>query len=188
MKEEKKQMRRQGLAARRALTMEQRQEQSDAIAIKLLQTEAFQKAQTIFAYVSVEEEVHTDVILAASLAQGKTLAVPYITESAKGLMVAARLSELEDLTPGAFDILTVAKEKLEIIPAEAFDLIIVPGVAFDLEKHRIGMGGGYYDRFLADATKAAKVALAYDCQIFPALPVEPFDRQVDYIITEKKIF
>ena len=70
---------------------------------------------------------------------------------------------------------------------DAIDLVIVPGTAFDTAGHRIGMGGGFYDRFL-QYTSVSKVALAYECQIFGSLPVEEHDQQVDYIFTENKIY
>ena len=67
------------------------------------------------------------------------------------------------------------------------DLIIVPGVAFDRKLHRLGRGGGYYDRFLRQYKKAAHVAVAYDFQIVKEVPSSWFDRRVTCIVTEKEV-
>lgn len=66
-----------------------------------------------------------------------------------------------------------------------FDLILVPGLAFDRRGGRVGYGAGFYDRFLA-TTAATKVALAYSLQLFDAVPVEPHDHAVDRILTESE--
>ena len=69
----------------------------------------------------------------------------------------------------------------------ARDFMLMPGVAFDVKRNRIGYGGGYYDKYLAYSEKIYKAALAYECQIFEALPCEEHDLKPDIIITEKRI-
>ncbi|MGM9540410.1 5-formyltetrahydrofolate cyclo-ligase, partial [Anaerovibrio sp.] len=64
----------------------------------------------------------------------------------------------------------------------------VPGSAFDRAGHRIGMGGGYYDRFLGQAAGAIKVAVAYECQVFDAFAVDVYDQSMDYIFTENTVY
>lgn len=71
-----------------------------------------------------------------------------------------------------------------VAPPETLDLIFVPGVAFGSSGERIGMGAGYYDRLLPRATKALRVALAFDFQVFPSLKQNPWDQSVHRIITE----
>lgn len=184
---DKKAMRKVGLAARRALTTAERQEKSQSIQEKLLNSPVLMQAKNIFCYVSSEDEVHTEKLLQGILDAGKILLVPYITDAKAGLMEAARLKQVGDLVPGVYDIPTVPEEDKSFWAPEDIDVVIVPGSAFDAAGRRIGMGGGFYDRFLGKSP-AVKVALAYDCQIFSQLPAEEYDKKVDIIFTESKIY
>ena len=74
-------------------------------------------------------------------------------------------------------------EALMAVAAERPDLILVPALAFDRAGYRLGRGGGYYDRLLSGAT-GMKTGVGYDCQIFDAIPCEPHDIGVDYVVTE----
>lgn len=175
------------MAARRSLSAQQRAAKSTRIANALCSSRLFQQARAVFCYVGSEDEVHTREIMQMAIEQEKLLAVPYITDAANGMMEAAVLQKIEDLVPGVYDIPTVSEAGRRFLAGSNIDLVIVPGTAFDTAGHRIGMGGGFYDRFLHD-TAASKVALAYECQIFDRLPVEKYDQQVDYIFTESKIY
>ena len=184
---DKKAMRKAGLAARRALTATERQEKSQSIQERMLNSPVLRQAKNIFCYVSSEDEVHTEKLLNGILAAGKKLLVPYITDAKAGLMEAAQLKQIGDLVPGVYDIPTVPEEDKSFCAPEDIDVVIVPGSAFDAAGRRIGMGGGFYDRFL-EKSPAVKVALAYDCQIFSQLPAEEYDKKVDMIFTESKIY
>jgi 5-formyltetrahydrofolate cyclo-ligase len=72
------------------------------------------------------------------------------------------------------------------VPPDAFDLVIVPGLAFDHHGNRIGFGGGFYDRFLA-GLRAAKVGIAYGFQQGETLPTESHDVKLDWLVTESRI-
>ncbi len=187
MNMDKKAMRKAGLSARRALTAAERQAKSQAIQEKLLSNQVLSKAKSIFCYVSSEDEVHTEKLLSGILSEGKVLLVPYITDAKAGLMEAAQLRQVKELVSGVYDIPTVPEvDKCFWSPAD-IDVVIVPGSAFDADGRRIGMGGGFYDRFL-EKSSAVKVALAYDCQMFPQIPAEEYDKKVDIIFTESKIY
>lgn len=179
----KKELRKMALRSRRSMNHEQRVLESVIITNKLLLSEEFHKARTIFCYVAVEEEVHTADILQKVLATGKRLCVPYITDSKGGIMIAARLRSMSDLTEGTFGILTAPAYDgaIEEISPEDIDLVIVPGVAFSAEGQRIGMGGGYYDRFLGSVS-GKSIGLAYECQLYDSLPVEQHDKRVDKVV------
>ena len=82
--------------------------------------------------------------------------------------------------------MTVKKNLREFIDAKKIDCVIVPGAAFDVHGKRLGLGGGYYDRFLKLAENAKKISLAFDFQILENIPTEPHDLPVDFIITEKR--
>lgn len=181
---EKRFLRKEALKNRRSMSHEERVLESRSIAEKVISSKEFQQAETVFAYVSVEDEVHTEFLLAEILRAGKKLFVPYIRDSKNGDMTAVRLRSFNDLVEGAFGILTAPPYEgtLQEISADEIDLVIAPGVAFDGEGHRIGMGGGYYDRFLGNASKAVKFGLAYKCQFFESIPVENHDKKVDKVI------
>lgn len=180
----KKELRKEALRSRRSMTHERRVVESQAIADMLFQSDEFKQAKTVFCYVSVEEEVHTVSILQAVLNAGKNLCVPYITDSNGGIMIAAQLRSMDDLIDGAFGILTAPAYDgvIEEIRPEDIDLAIVPGVAFSAEGQRIGMGGGYYDRFLGSVSGNC-IGIAYECQLYNSLPVEPHDKKVDKVLT-----
>lgn len=180
----KKEIRRHALASRRGLTHEERVAKSRQIISKLTNCAEYTNADTVFCYVSVEDEVHTDELLQKIIKAGKRLCVPRITDIEGGIMVAAELKQTEDLTEGAFGIFT-APDGAEEIQPENIDLVIVPGAAFDEQGHRIGMGGGYYDRFLGKVA-GKSVGIAYECQLYENLPVEAHDKKVDNLITERK--
>jgi 5-formyltetrahydrofolate cyclo-ligase len=89
------------------------------------------------------------------------------------------VSRNKQLVPGPFGIL----EPPDGEPTDDLDVIICPGLAFTRDGHRLGQGGGYYDRALARFPKARKVAVAFPCQIVPVLPHEPHDAMMDAVIT-----
>ena len=74
------------------------------------------------------------------------------------------------------------------ISTESYDVIIIPCLGFDKDRYRLGLGGGFYDRFLAKQPQAQKVGLAYDSALIKKLPRQPHDMRLDMIITEKNIY
>jgi 5-formyltetrahydrofolate cyclo-ligase len=89
--------------------------------------------------------------------------------------------------PGVFGILEPRKESARIFNPEEIDLVIVPGVAFDEHRNRIGFGAGFYDRFLESVRPScAKIGIAFEFQIYDEVPVEEHDIPLDLVITEKR--
>ena len=173
------------LKARRSLPAEYRQRASEAIMARLLECEAYRRAEAVMAYASMADEVQLQGLLEHSLKAGKLLALPYVI--AQGLMGAARVKSLAALTEGAYGILTVAEEGREMLPPGSLDLIVVPGVAFGLDGSRLGMGAGFYDRFLSESEpQARRIALCFDCQLAEEIPMEKHDQRVEAIITETR--
>jgi len=185
---EKRRLRQAAIAARRALP--DRERRSRAICERLLATGAYRDARTILFYVDLDHEVQTRECLSAALAAGKRVLVPYCVGDDLGLF---HLHHLDELEPRTFGILE-PREPLRAladraIALEAVDLVVVPGVAFDPSGARLGWGHGYYDRLLREAPRSAcLVGLAYECQIFPALPVEPHDVRMDLVISEAAVY
>ena len=169
---------------RRALSIEYRQQASRKMQAELTRLPCYQAAEYIMLYMAMQDEVQLDELIAMVLKDGKKAVIPLVTGA--GLMEAVELSDMADLVPDKYGIKTVSEEKRRLIAPGKIDLIIVPGVAFDKAGHRLGMGGGFYDRFMLRASRAVRAALAYDCQLLVAVPAEVHDLTVDYIITEKQ--
>ena len=169
---------------RRALSREYRQQASRKMQAELTRLPCYQAAEYIMLYMAMQDEVQLDELIAMVLKNGKKAVIPLVTGA--GLMEAVELSDMADLVPDKYGIKTVSEEKRRLIAPDKIDLIIVPGVAFDKAGHRLGMGGGFYDRFMLRASRAVRAALAYDCQLLVSVPAEVHDLTVDYIITEKQ--
>lgn len=169
---------------RRALSIEYRQQASRKMQAELTRLPCYQAAEYIMLYMAMQDEVQLDELIAMVLKDGKKAVIPLVTGA--GLMEAVELSDMADLVPDKYGIKTVSEEKRRLIAPDKIDLIIVPGVAFDKAGHRLGMGGGFYDRFMLRAARAVRAALAYDCQLLVSVPAEVHDLTVDYIITEKQ--
>lgn len=167
-----------------ALSIEYRQQASRKMQAELTRLPCYQAAEYIMLYMAMQDEVQLDELIAMVLKDGKKAVIPLVTGA--GLMEAVELSDMADLVPDKYGIKTVSEEKRRLIAPDKIDLIIVPGVAFDKAGHRLGMGGGFYDRFMLRASRAVRAALAYDCQLLAAVPAEVHDLTVDYIITEKQ--
>ena len=179
-KTQKKILRREFLAKRAAISPDERDRISHELIKKFLATEIYRASKIIMAYASMPDEIQLYELFATILADKKVLAIPLIV--GKGEMRAVEVPSLDSLEVGAFNILTVKKELINFINSAQIDCVIVPGVAFDKSGGRLGMGGGYYDRFLPLAVNAKKIALAYKFQVIDSLPIEDFDAKIDFII------
>lgn len=156
-----------------------KEEKSEKIINTLLSSEFYKKATDVFVYVSTDDEVDTLTLIEKMLKDKKTLYAPKCTE--KGFMEARKFERLSDLSLDKFGILAPSGEVSNHI-----DLIIVPGVAFNENLHRIGYGGGYYDRFLND-TDNVTCGLFFEEQR-AEFSAESHDMPLDYIITDTKIY
>jgi len=140
------------------------------------------KASIINTYVSIKDEVDTRFIIYHALVENKRVFCPVIF--GKDLKF-GEIKTINDLEKGPFGILQ-PKEIYEI-DYNLFDIIVVPGIAFDVKGYRIGYGKGYYDRFLSNIKRGIKIGLTFDDLIINELPKDPYDQKVDIIISEKKI-
>jgi 5-formyltetrahydrofolate cyclo-ligase len=151
----------------------------------------YQAAQTVMLYLDVRAEIRTRHDLPAALASGKKIVVPWCNE--QGLLELFHLESLEELAIGMYKILE-PKPELRLLPAKQvnvkeLDLVMVPGVAFDRRGGRMGHGKGYYDKLLEHARpETPLVALAFECQLFPEIPVQPHDVFMDKIVTEANVY
>ncbi|HEY5575510.1 MAG TPA: 5-formyltetrahydrofolate cyclo-ligase [Clostridiaceae bacterium] len=154
----------------------------DIIYNKFTGSEYYRDASVIFIFVSFRSEVDTHRIIRKALEDGKVVGVPRVLSKKEGIKV-FRIDSMSDLETGYFGVLE-PKEGCPEIPAEDIELIVMPGAAFDREGGRIGYGGGFYDRYLAEAGRAVgKIALAYRFQVMDKVPMDENDMRVDSIIT-----
>ena len=184
--ESKKILRRKFLAERASVPISERDRISRELIEKFLATETYREAKILMAYASLPDELQLNELFAACFADKKILAIPLII--GKGEMRAVKVPDFESLEIGAFNIVTVKKARRTFIEPAQIDCVIVPGAAFDKSGGRLGLGGGYYDRFLPQAVNAKKIALAYDFQVVETLPLESHDAKVDIVLTENKVF
>ena len=184
--QKKEEIRKRIESQRRQLSQTDIATKSRIICDKLVRFDAFQSAETIHSYVAWRNEVNTHELIKSTLKEGRRVVVP-VVDLPNHALLHSEIEQFEELQPGTFGILEPPKSFLRSVPISDLDLIIVPGVAFDLRGDRIGYGGGYYDRFLRQ-TSAKKVALAYHFQIVDQIPTNARDQSVDIVVTEKGVF
>lgn len=185
---DKKSIREKAHAARHAES--DKDKKSQQICERLWTLPEFVKAQVVLFYIDVRSEVRTRSYIPKAMELGKKVIVPYCVKDELSLFP---LETMEELEIGAFKILEPKKELREKAEKQydvkAVDLIIVPGVAFDKKGGRMGHGWGYYDKLLRKArSETPLVALAFECQLFEEIPMDPHDIFMDKIITEKAVY
>ena len=173
------------LAQRRALSHEQWLTRSFPAQQNLLGLEEYRQAYCVAIYAPVHNEVDTSFALETAFNDDKKVLYPVVRGQE---MVFRQLVAGDDLVRGRFGIPVPGIVSVDHSAEEA-DIIVVPGVAFDLNGHRIGYGKGYYDRFLHNPEiKACFVGLCYDFQlIVDLIPIDHHDIRMDIIITESRI-
>lgn len=154
-----------------------------SIFTKLLNSYLYKKADSIFIYVSVKDEVDTLEIIKKSLELGKKIYVPYISNRENFEMRPVRIYDIDNLELGEFNIPTSYSMEFEDNP----DISIIPGLGFDKDKNRLGYGGGYYDKFL-NKSNTISIGIFQSAYKVDQLPTDEYDHKLDYIITEKEIF
>ncbi len=174
---------------RRSQLSEQERTKKSALIVKRVELDPdWQRAKVVCVYVWFKSEVQTDALIESAWLAGKTVCVPLCGATDKDKITLYKIRSFDDLAPGAFGIqepkVGQAGVHLECIALADVDAFIVPGIAFDKQGNRLGWGGGFYDWALSRAVNAKKIALAFSCQIFETIPVEPQDIKMDKIICE----
>jgi len=184
----KKEIRRQIISQRLALSADELRLKSEQITGLTLNLPAWQQARTVMIYLPFRQEVDTTGLISRTFAEGKQVVIPVCMENPRRLLASRLLDIEEDLAPGAWGILEPKPEALRpVCPAE-IDLVLVPGVAFDRCGNRLGYGAGYYDRFLRSLSPKAKaVAIAYQLQVLGHIETEEHDHPVDLLVTEEGV-
>lgn len=176
---DKKALRREIGEKKRAMSAEEIEQASVRLANKFFETELYQNAQAIYAYLSYNQEVRTEGIIRRALLDGKRVAVPKVYgEEMRFLWI----EDLDHIAPGAYNI----PEPIADAPVaeDPTALVLMPGLAFDPQGHRLGYGGGFYDRYLSEQPNHPLVALCYGFQMLDHLDTESHDIPVDLVISD----
>ena len=183
----KEEIRRDILKKRHSLSKDYIKNKSQQIFLKLAESVEYRNSRNIMFYVATRSEVQTEEMIKTSIEMGKNIFVPIILPECINLAPSKIFDFDTELEKGKKGILEPKKEYYRLFPSENIDLIIVPGVAFDLSGNRIGRGFGYYDNFLRKVRSSAKiVALAFEMQIVKKIPNDKNDIPVHKIITETR--
>lgn len=183
----KKDLRKKIIAKRNSLSHKEITKISNSILNHLYSLSIYKDAAAIMSYVSINKEICTHCFIRKSIEDGKKVFIPVTQPTTKELALSHLIDFDSDLQKGHWGLLEPKKKTFRSQSSELLDLILVPGLAFLQNGHRLGYGGGYYDGFLASLTKPIPtIALAFEFQMADTLPIQAHDIPVDYILTEKR--
>lgn len=158
---------------------------SKIISLRVIATKEYQSSKSIGAYYPIGSEVKTFDIIKHSIDNKKEVGLPRVIDSTK--------IEFFKIIEDSFEKIKFTKGKYGIFEnsisstcIDQMDLLIIPGIAFDLQGNRIGYGKGYYDRLLSSRKAKYIIGLAYEAQVINEIPNKDHDIPVNIIITEKR--
>ena len=167
-------------AYRQKLTDEDVKIQSRLIIDRLEKSDIYKTSENVFLYISYNREVDTYMLLSQCFMDGKKVYAPKVLS--KTDMEFYCIQNEHDLVSGYMGIMEPSDSCEKANTRDG--LFIMPGLAFDYDFHRIGYGGGFYDRYLSEDNTFIKAALAFDFQLLESIPYEEHDLKPDYIITQ----
>ena len=174
---DKKELRRTIRERKRAMTEEEIVSRSEKLGVLFSQSEAYKAAKTIYGYLPYNQEVRTVPMLEQALKDGKRVAVPKVYGDEMKFLY------LDDLTKVSKGYAGIPEPIADgPVADDTTALVLMPGLAFDPQGHRIGYGGGFYDKFLAAEPNHPTLALCYEFQMLPELHTEEHDIPVDTVL------
>lgn len=183
--EQKKQQRRAVLAARDAMSAELRREKSQRICENILNSPLYENAECIMLFRAFKSEASLEYFEARAKADGKRLVYPFCIEERKMLALLPTENAWETDRCG---ISVPVPEKSTVTAPADIDLVICPCSAFDFEGHRLGMGAGYYDRFLPQCENAVFLLAAFSEQRVEKVITDEHDTKMHAVVTEEKLY
>lgn len=192
---DKKELRKEMRALRDALSKDERRVKSEQIASKVIKMQEFQNAEGVLLYWAMKSEVETILIYEEAKRLGKAIYFPRVLGDKMEFFLVDETTEFEKscfgvLEPKIGTARQYAPMKDDVI------FVLMPGIAFDEKRNRIGYGGGYYDKYLScleqevEPEHICKVAVAYQCQVVKMGMIENelHDVRADYIVTENMVY
>ncbi|GAA4066184.1 5-formyltetrahydrofolate cyclo-ligase [Amphibacillus indicireducens] len=184
MVDSKKRLRKKFSAKLNALSTEQRAKINRDLHAQLFQQTEWKQASTIGVTISLEHEWDTWTIIEQAWQEHKRVVVPKCNPTDKS-MTFYQIETKDDLAIQFYNLMEPIETRTIRVNKQAIDLLIVPGVVFDDRHYRIGHGGGYYDRFLADFS-ANTVSLVWQGQMISKIKNEPFDQPVKQLLVSQQ--
>ena len=181
----KQQQRKAGIAARRALPEPVRAAANAALCARIAALPCFERARTLLVYAAFNGEADLAALAEQARRMGKQVAYPIC---GAGFTLTAAVPGPDGWETGAYGIRTPVPERSVLLPPEALDLVLVPCTAFDSSCRRVGMGKGYYDRYLPRCSSAVRLGVAFEVQRFPRAAADEHDQRLDGSITEGGIY
>ena len=184
-------IRREVFGQRKNLLKDNAIQKSIEITNRIICMNEFLTSSIIMAYMDFNNEVMTGFLIDHCFRMGKRLVLPLVDDQdGTKIIKACEVRDLEnDLKPGCYGILEPLKDNTIEVDPKLIDMVVVPGVAFDIKRNRIGYGAGYYDNFLIKLKKGCyKVGVAFEFQIYNDIPIENHDIPLDIIVTETGTF
>ncbi|WP_443808072.1 5-formyltetrahydrofolate cyclo-ligase [Dialister hominis] len=182
--ERKKGLRQKMLAMRRALSANETESRSSSLKENILSLLEYKNAKKIMAFLAMRGESNLDGFIRQALLDGKEVYIPVCLPERQ--MEAGRLIDMEHFEKGPLGLRNLPAG-YEVTSPESLDLVLIPGLAVSQEGIRLGMGAGYYDRYLARVPFEKRVAALWDFQVIPDIPSEPFDQKIAKIVTDKSV-
>ena len=181
--EEKSLLRKEVLQKRNSMSHFEISMKSKLIQQKLIESPVFNQSKSIGLYLAIGSEVQTREIINYALDLGKTVLLPRIMSNDLRFYVV----DQKDFGKNSFDVnrFGIKEPEIDNRPADFIDLLIIPGIVFDMYGFRIGYGYGYYDKYLTNNKFSKSIGLGYDFQLIKkTIPILPHDRKIDVLITE----
>ena len=183
IRDAKQAVRRAALDARTQLGSADQAVAAEAITQQILNLPAVKRASVVLGYAAVGSELDVGPALAVLSATAR-IAYPRVID---GTQIALHSCGPGQLEPGFKGILEPPTCSQTVTP-DQISVVLVPGVAFDRRRNRIGYGKGYYDRLLAEMSHAVKIGISYDETLFDTIPVEPHDAALDIVVTPSAVY
>lgn len=155
---------------------------------RLFQFANFLESRIALLYISGPHDVFTENIIKKSFEYGKIVVLPAAVEKDPAIKLVKIDNPDSDLRPNGSGRLTPDLSRCKEVPIDCIDIAIIPGLVFDEKGGRIGMDEGYYNRLIGKLPiTTRRVALAFENQIYPQVPMEPNDKFVDIIISDRRV-
>lgn len=178
---DKKEIRDEVRRKRAALSIEEWKMKSHQVCEKIWNLRDYRRADVVYAYMAKQGEVLLDELIQDAWQQGKRVVIPKVMGTD---MEFYELAHMEDVVISSLGIREPASGR---IVHGKNSILLMPAIALDLQRHRVGQGGGYYDRYLERYPMPVKIGVAFDFQIYPRVPNEKFDILADTIVTETRV-